>query len=89
VQKEINKERKKYNKFLERDKEKIQYINQNMNTKRLVEMSYVNELRRVKERMEKEHKEEEERAEEKKAAEEKEHHKQPTRNRKNTTKSSN
>ena len=45
-------ERRKYDKFLVRDKEKLQYINQMMNTKRLVEMSYINEVGRVKAQME-------------------------------------
>ena len=58
---EIKRDRKKYDRFLVRDKERLTYINASMGTKRCVEMSYVKELERVKARMAKE---EEEKAQE-------------------------
>lgn len=54
VRVEIKKDRKKYDRFLVRDKERLTYINQTMNTKRCVELSYVKEIQRVKARLQQE-----------------------------------
>jgi len=50
VSAEIKKERKKYDKFLARDIERVGYMTQNLNTKRLVQLSYTNEIARIKEK---------------------------------------
>lgn len=51
VKEEFRTERKKYDRFLSRDRERLMYINQYQNTKRLVNLSYVNELKRVKDQL--------------------------------------
>jgi len=44
-------ERKQYDRHLAKDKERLMYINNYQQTKRLVHLSYVNELKRMKDRM--------------------------------------
>ena len=43
---ELKKERQKYDRFMQRDRERLGYMNQMNNTKRLVQLSYVNEVNR-------------------------------------------
>lgn len=54
VKDEFKAERKKYDRFLSRDRERLTYINQYQNTKRLVHQSYVNELKRFKDQLSRE-----------------------------------
>ena len=51
VRAEIKQERRKYEGFLVRDHEKLGYARDQLQTRRLVQLSYENELKRVQERL--------------------------------------